>query len=98
MGKLCGCVVLIFLALPLLPLQHYIRLYDSGHHGDASHQHQWRGGPHVLCPGAGLVQCYVLCPGLSNAGSLHHHDPKGKTLAGCELERDVDRGVGRNET
>lgn len=66
----------IFL-LSLLPLQYHICLHDSGNHGDASYQHYWWGGAHVLCPGTRMVQCHVLCTRLPDAWALHHHDPEG---------------------
>lgn len=61
-----------------LSSQHHLCLHDPGDHGDASHKHPWRGGPHVHCPGAGVVQRHVFRTRVSDAGTLHHHDPEGK--------------------
>lgn len=61
----------------LLPLQYHICLYDSGNHGNASHQHYRWGGAHVLCPSTRMVQCHVLRTRLPDAWTLYHHDPEG---------------------
>lgn len=79
-------------------LQHHICLHDSGDHGDASHQHNWGGGAHVLRPGAGMVQRHVLRTRLPDAWAFHHHDPEGvrhKQIWAIHTHPDTSLQMGR---
>lgn len=65
-------------SLPPPSAKHHLCLHGAGNHGDAALQHERGDGAHVHCPGAGLVQCYVLCSRIPDAWSLQHHDPEGQ--------------------
>lgn len=81
----CAGEHLEYPAFPLFPAlcsllspQHHLCLSSAGDHGDEALQHQRGSGAHVPWSGTRLVQRYILCPRIPDAGSLQHHDSEGQ--------------------